>query len=129
VGVTNCGTACTGGNAWTKYKYDSCYVDPQRVDDYIAWLPPTSAVCSTADKCQYQPFLQSGRCDCSVGGTYKTCCSSDGNVNGSCVQSGTQDNNWPPEGSCPSGSTTVMCGVSQSTCNAVYPMKCTTLLQ
>jgi len=90
IGVTNCGTPCTGGTTWMKYEL-TCVeiVDEGRYDSYYRQGP---AICSTADKCQSQPLLQSGRCDCSVGGTYKTCCTGDGNVNGSCVQSGTQDN-------------------------------------
>ena len=111
VGSTNCGTACDGGDAWTKYNLIGCRQTAfDRCDNYFREIVDSS--CSTADKCQSQPLLQSGRCDCSVGGTYKTCCTGDGNVNGNCTQSGTQDNNWPPEGSCPGGSTTVMCGVS-----------------
>lgn len=119
----NCGLpACSGGNAWSKYSLTCVLEDGEPTGYYQVG----SQICSIADKCQYQPSLRAGRCDCSTGGTYKTCCTGDGNVNGSCVQSGPQDNNSPPEGSCPGGSTTVMCGVSSGTCNAVYPYPCTT---
>ncbi|MBI2040459.1 hypothetical protein HYT18_05320, partial [Candidatus Microgenomates bacterium] len=92
-----CGQACPdsgsgAGRSWTKYRL-TCVLDPE-TDRPTGHYQEDDIVCSIADKCQYQPFLQSGRCDCSVGGTYKTCCTGDGNVNGSCVASGTQDNSF-----------------------------------
>lgn len=89
--------------------------------------------CSVADSCRGQPYLYPGVCDASrysPGGNpddacvssptaYKTCCTNDGNVNGACT-------GGLHSGSCPGGSTTIMCGVSQGTCNAVYPYPCTT---
>ena len=83
VGITGCGTACTGGSPWTKYQYDSCYTDPLRPGAYTAYLKATSAVYSTADKCSKgqgppspaEPYLRPSNCAGSIGTTpYKTCC-------------------------------------------------------
>lgn len=92
-----------------------------------------SHTCSVGDSCVSGPYLNPGICDASrysAGGNpddacatsstvYKTCCNSDGTVDGSC----TGGNHT---GSC-GGATIVMCGVSSSTCAEYYgQIKCTT---
>ena len=110
VGVTDCGTACTGGNAWEKHVYSGCYY--VAFLGYKAWLPFASATCSTGDKCTSSwPYLNAGYCDCSVGGIYKTCCdTTTGRADGACVAYAVDTTNPPWEGYCPAGTATEFCG-------------------
>ncbi|MBI2031846.1 MAG: hypothetical protein HYT08_04510 [Candidatus Levybacteria bacterium] len=128
VPVGACGwPACEGGSAWQRYQLASsstCYAN----GPLCYWVFQLSSnVCSLGDKCTAaQPYLNYGypNCEtgaCQVGGIYKTCCSGS-NIDGACVQSNI-DNISPPEGSCPSGTSTVMCLDSAntgSTCEALF---------
>lgn len=105
-GTTTCTgeTACVGASAtWTKYNRAGCFLDdntgiPTWVYDY------SSVVCSTGDKCvSGETGLRSGQCDCGYSSSdYKYCCDSTGTPE-ACIQSGTQDTSYPPEGQCPGG--------------------------
>lgn len=128
-----CGTPCNNAatSPWQKHRYSVCGTDPEVLGDYIALIPRVDNVCSTADKCgdangaNIGPYLNAGACDCSVGGRYKTCCNSNGTTDGNCNTQSIDTTNPPYEGSCPSSSTTVMCGVSAATC-ANVDISCTT---
>lgn len=139
VGATTCGAACKGGTPWAKYEYKGCFVTnyDEALDLYTCTREFTNTfeqVCSTADKCvtSEPSYLNTGRCDCTSGSRYKTCCT---NTSPSLVSSNTcatwdHDGKPPPEGVCPAGSDWVMCGVDQATCNRVNAQygagKCTT---
>ncbi len=78
--------------------------------------------CSATDSCKTTPYLYPGICNagaynpaagptsaCQIGSTiYKSCCNSDGTLDGQCT-----GGNY--SGSCPTGTTTVICGVSSCT--------------
>lgn len=72
--------------------------------------------CGAYDSCTAsQALLNAGQCNpsgCAVGGIYKTCCNSDGTLNGWCT-------GGEFSGTCPPGSQTVICGVTQADCDAV----------
>lgn len=76
-GATDCGNACTGGNAWSKYSYNGCYVDPEYPEDYVPIYERATNTYSIADKYNSgtPPVMDAGKCDTNVGGPYKTCCS------------------------------------------------------
>ncbi|MEK7185827.1 MAG: hypothetical protein AAB675_00490, partial [Patescibacteria group bacterium] len=126
--VGACGwPACTVGDSWTKYTLGNgtsyCFDFGIFSEDCQYVYIPSFNVCSLGDKCTaVQPYLNYGYPDCSTGaclngGIYKTCCAGS-NLGGSC-NTLNYDNIPPPEGSCPSGTSTVMCGVSLSTCNSL----------
>ena len=108
----NCGTACQGGNAWTKYNYSSCSQISFTCDSFGECTEVCTAnyklggsVCSTGDKCvSGESGLRSGSCECGGYGTstYKYCCNATGNSE-ACIAAGTQDASFPPEGQCPGG--------------------------
>ncbi len=114
VGQTDCGTSCppgNGGQAWTKYSYSGCYLDPNSsITDpsCINWFSFSQDTCSTGDKYNSgnPPVLNAGFCDCSPGGSYKTCCSAGSTVNANHYQ---VDPYNPDEADC-GGATTVRCG-------------------
>ena len=130
-GVTDCGSACpaAGGDPWTKYENKGCFGDPAVEGRCTVYYAKLQQVCSTGDKCtDSHPLLNSGRCDCSVGGIYKTCCSNSGGVAGnSCVEYAVDDTNPPWEGMCPAGSYETFCGYGgypacgAAACGTSYP--------
>lgn len=167
-GSTDCGTACDGGNAWSKYSYSNiCYLESTSIDpgtgQTINRCRPVysydSAVYSTADKCSdgsnsppSEPYLRAGRCDGSIGGIYKTCCSntSPSYVSSSSCVAVTPASGAPTppmDGVCPGGTHSVQCGFGglpscgqeacgplppppppppPAGCNCSYPEDCTT---
>lgn len=117
-GADRCGTIRT----WDWCRATSCTATPI-VGECSFDFNYNYQSCGATDSCQGQPFLYPGQCStngCTVSSQeYKTCCNSDGTVDGQCT--GGQFT-----GTCPSGSTAVMCGVSSGTCAAVAPFPCTT---
>lgn len=129
-GQTDCGQACivdgvARGDAWSKYTYSGCYEtrrDPLtgQSESCTSWYNRVSDVCSTADKCDTgtganpnQPYLQAGKCDCTLGGIYKACCTNTSPSTlstNSCVQVTNDPYNPLFEGVCPAGSSPVFCG-------------------
>lgn len=104
-----CGSSgCADCEPWC-YKYDPiCCVKKDYGESYVTSIVWEYNHCSATDTCQGTPYLYAGRCDvngCTVGGLYKTCCYSNGTVDGNC-----QGGQFT--GTCPSGSTAVICGVS-----------------
>lgn len=79
----------------------------------------TTNTCGATDTCRYSPYLYAGACNtactgqtsctgsqaCTVGGLYKTCCNTNGTVDGEC-------NGGQFTGTCPANTATVICGVS-----------------
>lgn len=131
-GVTNCGDACSGGEAWSKYEYSGCYLYLLYADYYVPVYtePSQSYVCSTGDKYNSSntPVMNSGNCNCSVGGAYKTCCLGTTPVsarNICSIGSPLCDYYDPPEADC-GGNTEVRCGgpgepaCGQAACNTLY---------
>src|SRR3989344_1006773 len=133
--VTNCGTACTGGSAWTKYQYSACFRPPGSSSDFIAWVPRLTNVCSTGDKYNSSntPVMNYGSCSCSAGTGYKTCCSGSTPVG---ARHYAVDPYAPDEADCngaylcgqSSGGTTVVCcggagqpACGQAACNSIAP--------
>lgn len=108
VNVTNCGTSCDGGSAWSKYDYYRCYQTDSSGESCKAAFVYDTNTCSTGDKYNSSnpPVLNAGFCNCSVGGGYKTCCSAGNTVS---ARSFNVDPYAPPEGDC-GGAATVYCG-------------------
>ncbi len=107
----SCGTTnsecCSGATPWTKYKAECKLTNPFLGICGWAWVTDTF-VCSTGDKCiSGETGLRAGQCDCSYGGTYKTCCS--GSTPVGCIAYYQQDPYYPPEGVC-GGAQVVYCG-------------------
>lgn len=105
-----------GGDLWSKYNLLGCYMNDNFTPPKPFWVYNfDDKVCSTADKCgdanggNVGPTLNAGFCNCSVGATYKTCCSG-ADVGNSCVQQNLDTTNPPFEGVCPAGTTTEPCG-------------------
>lgn len=106
IGDTTCAgeATCTGGNTWSKYNLGGCYSDALDPTSN-AWLYfEFDLICSIGDKCiSGETSLRAGFCDCSYGASpYKYCCTDLGTPE-ACIQSGTQDTSFPPEGQCPGG--------------------------
>ncbi len=124
IGVTDCGTGCSGGTLWTKHTYNGCYEDALFDGSFLAWSPPTSAVCSTADKCiAGENVLRYGSCTCGIYGPasgYKYCCSASGNSE-TCNSVGNIDNYFPDEGTCPGGYIIDGSRVRSSSCVLLLP--------
>lgn len=123
---TDCGTACAAGEAWTKYIYSGCYYDIFDPENYLpVYLTTSDLVCSTADKynSDFPSQMNSGKCDCSVGGRYKTCCNEANQV--PAVSYSIQDPYPPDEAVCPTESSTILCGsgyptaCGQAACNTL----------
>lgn len=133
VGSTDCGTACSGGNAWTKYDYSGCYYD--LIDFLMLNVLPfyviSSNTYSTGDKYNSSntPVMNAGNCNLNVGGPYKTCCLGTTPVSARNLCSAGSplcDPYDPPEADC-GGYTTVRCGgggepaCGQAACNTLAP--------
>lgn len=128
VGVTDCGTACNGGTAWSRYAYDDCY-NSDVANKCIAEYNYANAVYSTADKCYdgslsippNYPYLKHGNCNGSIGGVYKTCCNRNGTLSANSCKAVPPYSGAPKppyDGEC-DNATPVMCGVSSATCAEV----------
>lgn len=129
---SSCSDSCDcasqpGNTAWTKYA-TSCVEDPPGSCKWV-WVYDT-VVGSTGDKCHTNPYnsyssLNAGSCDPNYpndtnrGNLYKTCCAGSNVSSSACSAYSIDTVNPPYEGSCPSGTSTVMCGVSLSTCQDV----------
>ncbi|MBI2196802.1 hypothetical protein HYU45_04315, partial [Candidatus Daviesbacteria bacterium] len=118
------GGGCTAGdgsriNLWDYNYVSGCTATPIGFGDCNFSYNYQTQTCGATDTCQSSPYLYAGACNpactgqtsctgtsaCTIGGLYKTCCNSDGTVDGSC-------NGGQFTGTCPSGTTTVICGVS-----------------
>lgn len=89
--------ACGEGSAWAKYRR-VCYKEEGRClpDNETQYL---GKICTIADKCiPGERGLRGGRCDCSYGQMYKTCCSGGPNPQPLRCIPYNYDNQWPPEG-------------------------------
>src|SRR3989344_311005 len=114
---SSCDCAQSGASSWWQYKAECKLIGA--FCDY-AWVY-NKTVGSTGDKCgdatggNVGPYLYAGSCTPTVvGNQYKTCCNGS-SLDGLCTQSAVDTTNPPWEGSCPSGSTTVMCLDSANT--------------
>ena len=101
-----CGTPCDCGDAWSKYDEhiggsgDFCKV----IGIYRYLITRISDICMTGNKCiPGEKGLRYGYCDCGYGAIYKLCCQ--GSTAVGCIRYHEQDPYWPPEGTCPPGST------------------------
>ncbi len=105
-----CGTACGGGQPWSRYEAQcKNFSKPEDFENCnYAWVR-MGDVCSTGDKCiAGDTGLRAGNCNCGgVGGLYKTCCS--GSTPVACQNYSVQDPFYPPEGTC-GGARAVRCG-------------------
>lgn len=110
-GATDCGTACYGGNAWTKYSVSGCYqiaLDKDGNETCQSTYEVSAQTCSSADKYNSSnpSVMNAGYCNCSPGGPYKTCCQGTTPVAANPV---VQDPYLPPEAACPAGTSTLFC--------------------
>ena len=120
---SSCSSSCGTIGTWNWCYANGCKVKQVRFTCDFQYQY-NYQLCGNYDSCTAtQPYLNPGLCTssgCQVSPTvYKTCCYSNGTVDGTCV--GGQFS-----GGCPSGSTAVMCGVGGGTCAAVYPYPCAT---
>lgn len=141
VGQTDCGSACSDGNAWTKYSKWGCFLTSYDPENKIGTCETTyirdDNTYSIGDKYNSNntPVMNAGNCNTSTGGPYKTCCLGTTPVsarNICSVGSPLCDPYDPPEADC-GGNTTVRCGgagepaCGQAACNTLYtppPLTC-----
>ncbi|MFH1535719.1 MAG: hypothetical protein ABIC96_01425 [Patescibacteria group bacterium] len=132
---SSCSSPCGTIGTWNWCYANGCQVRQRAIEDCSFQYQYNYANCGAYDVCTSpvnNPYLNPGQCStsgCTYGSTvYKTCCNSNGTVDGSCSQS--QDSGYGYYyGSCPSGPgyAPVMCNVDAGTCAAVAgQIVCTT---